>query len=280
VNEPSALFNGAALQADWAFNRGLHYGDGVFRTLLRYDNRWIDWPAQMARLRDDAARISLRAPDAALLLSEAESLCFAQASATLKILLWRVGRGRGYRSESDAAERLLLRYNAPQFPQDYWMQGIRAFLSPVTMAAQPRLAGIKHLNRLEQVFASRDWPEEMQEGILLSASGKLVCGTRSNLFWLAQGKLFTPELSQCGVSGVMRGRIFQLAQRMEIEIKTGSYATQDLLKADEAFITNSLIGLWPLRQFETRIWNAPGALTRRLSLALAHPMLGASESRQ
>jgi 4-amino-4-deoxychorismate lyase len=277
VSEPAALFNGAALQSDWALNRGLHYGDGVFRTLLRYDHRWVDWPTQMSKLRKDAARISLSAPDSALLLEEAELLCWAQASATLKILLWRAGRGRGYRSESDAAERLLLRYDAPQFPPNYWTQGIRAFLSLVTMSAQPRLAGIKHLNRLEQVLASRDWPDDVQEAILLSAAGKLVCGTRSNLFWLARGQLFTPDLSECGVSGVMRGRIVQLAQSMEIEIKTGSYAPQDLLDADEAFVTNSLIGLWPLRQFETRNWNAPGALTCRLSLALAHPMLAASE---
>lgn len=277
MSKPIALFNGAVLQTNLAFNRGLHYGDGVFRTLLRYDSCWIDWPAQMAKLREDAARIGLTAPDPALLLGEAESLCFTQAGATLKILLWRENCGRGYSSESDVAERLLLRYDVAQFPLTYWTQGVRAFLSPVTMATQPRLAGIKHLNRLEQVLASRDWPQEMQEGILLSTPGKLVCGTRSNLFWLARGQLFTPDLSECGVSGVMRGRIFQLAQQMEIEIKTGSYAPQDLLDADEAFVTNSLIGLWPLRQFETRNWNAPGALTRHLSLALAHPILAASE---
>ncbi|MDB5987107.1 MAG: pabC [Nevskia sp.] len=270
-----ALFNGAPLTADWALSRGLHYGDGVFRTVLRHRARWIDWSAQLAKLSDDAARIDLRAPDAATLTAEADALAGDQADAVLKILLWRAGAGRGYRSDASSAERLLLRYPVPQFPAAHWTQGIRAFRSRVTLSAQPRLAGIKHLNRLEQVLASRDWPNDAQEGILLSAAGGPVCGTRSNLFWAKHGRLFTPDLRDSGVAGMMRGRVLALAQQMEIQIETGSYPLQALLDADEAFVTNSLIGLWPLQSFETRVWAVPGATTRRLSAALAHPLIAA-----
>lgn len=270
---PVALFNGAPLDAGWALSRGLHYGDGVFRTALRRHGRWIDWPAQLAKLGDDAARIDLHAPDAATLSAEADELAGTQADAVLKILLWRSGAGRGYRSDQRASERLLLRYPLPPFPAAYWTQGICTFRSAVRLSAQPRLAGIKHLNRLEQVLASRDWPDQAQEGILLSAAGSPVCGTRSNLFWLKAGRLCTPDLRDCGVAGVMRARVLALAAHLEIPIETANYPLQALLDADEAFVTNSLVGLWPLQRFEARSWAAPGPLTRRLSQALAHPLI-------
>jgi len=269
----AALFNGAALNADWALSRGLHYGDGVFRTLLRYRGHWLDWSAQLAKLSADAARIDLRAPDAASLSAEADALAGEQSACVLKILLWRAGSGRGYRSEEQAAERLLLRYALPDYAAACWESGVRAFLCEFKLAQQPRLAGIKHLNRLEQVLASRDWPQDAQEGILLSAAGDLVGGTRSNLFWFKDGRMLTPDLRDCGVAGVMRARVLALAAQMQLPLETGRYPLQALLDADEAFVCNSLIGLWPLHALHGHNWRAPGVLTQRIAAALAHPCI-------
>ncbi len=269
----AALFNGALPESLWTQARGLHYGDGVFRTLLRSAGNWIDWDAQMAKLAGDAAVLGLESPSAAILRDEADRLVADVRDGVLKILLWRRGAARGYRGDARDCDRLLLRYPLPVYEPSCWTQGIHAYVCGLRLSSQPQLAGIKHLNRLEQVLASRDWPNSAQEGILVAAAGSPVCGTRSNVFWVRDGRLFTPELRDYGVAGLMRDRVRVLARNMEIPIETGSYPLQDLLNADEAFVTNSLIGVWPLRRLEGRDWHAPGAVTRRLAEALAHPVI-------
>lgn len=270
----SALFNGVADSGAALHSRGLHYGDGVFRTLLRQGSRWIDWDRQYAKLAGDAQALQLDAPPAQLLLAEAGQLAGAEAACVLKIILMRQSAARGYAPHTRECDRLLLRYPVPQYPARHWNEGVRAFRSPVQLAAQPRLAGLKHLNRLEQVLASRDWPAGMDEAILSDAEGHPLCGSRSNLFWIAAGRLHTPSLERCGVAGLMRDKILRSAAQGHIETRLQPADWAGLLAADEVFVCNSLIGVWPLRELEGRTWTAPGSITRRLMRALAHPQPG------
>jgi 4-amino-4-deoxychorismate lyase len=268
----SALLNGLTA-GDWTQSRGLHYGDGVFRTMLIWDAQILDWELHLQRLAADCLALELAMPDASLLRDEAQALADGQARAILKLIVMRkVGR-RGYKIFGAASDRLLMRYPAPKYPEALWTSGVSAFFCELRLAAQPALAGIKHLNRLEQVLASRHWPDGADEGILRNQAGQPICGTRSNLFWASAGKLYTPALNQCGVSGMMRSKIMALASSLKMETIVTLAAEADLNAADEAFFSNSLIGIWPLRQLERHAWTAPGPITAALTAALQQPRL-------
>lgn len=270
-----ALLNGAPAGGDLLLSRGLHYGDGVFRTLLKYDGQLIDFKLQIIKIVRDAAALNLDVA-ADLLRSEAEAVGAAASRGVIKLMLLRAGAGRGYRGDSRQADRLALCYPLPEYPADYWRQGIAAFRSDLKLGSQPLLAGIKHLNRLEQVLGSRDWPEEAAEGILCDEHLMPVCGTRSNLFWVRGGRLHTPALDACGVAGVMRDKVLACAAALGIQADVAGRPWHELSEADEVFVTNSLIGIWPLRSLEQCHWPAPGVLTRKLMTALRHPLINSA----
>lgn len=267
----AALFNGRPADTSLAFSRALHYGDGVFRTVLVHQGQLLDWDRHLHKLAADSHALDLEPPGLALLSTEAQGMAAGKACAVLKVMLMRQPGTRGYRPQTRTCDRLLTIHQAPQYPVSYWETGIQAFRCVFTLAAQPALAGIKHLNRLEQVLASRDWPADVQEGILCDHTGQVICGTRSNLFWVSGGELFTPDLSTCGVSGLMRSKIIELSSTLNIRMNIRRSVWEKLESADEVFVTNSLIGIWPIRALGARRWPAPGPITRRCMDALKHP---------
>ena len=270
MSEPAlVLWNGEPAASVPATSRGLHYGDGVFRTLRQHQGEVIALDRQLAKLGHDAARLGLRVPDEILLRADL-ALAGRLGNASIKLVLSRAGTQRGYRPASDQVDRLLLAYPAAGSSREA-IEGIAAIRSPVTLAAQPLLAGIKHLNRLEQVLASRDWPAGVDEAILGDDRGAPVCATRANLFWVRHGVLHTPALDRCGVAGVTRDRVLADARAIGIECRIGSPPWSQLLAADEAFVTGSLIGIWPLSRLDDHRFPDERPLTRRLQRRLAHP---------
>lgn len=267
-----ALLNGK-VTGELIQSRGLHFGDGVFRTLLIWRGQPVDWDLHMQKLSQDCTALQLKMPDIRLLRAEADQLTHQSDRAVLKIILCRRYEGRGYASETEEVDRLLLLQLAPLFPLAHWTEGIQLFVCGISLSPQPALAGIKHLNRLEQVLASRHWPKDMDEGILCDKEGCPVSGTRTNLFWIKNGTLHTPLLHSCGVSGVMRKKIMLLSYSNKIMVTEVTAPMDHLHQADEVFVTNSLLGIWPVRQLENRTWHAPGPITQRLQIALNHPRL-------
>ncbi len=136
------------------------------------------------------------------------------------------------------------------------------------LGCNPGLAGVKHLNRLEQVLARAEWDDpSIVEGLMRDADGHVVEGTMSNLFAVLDGVLLTPELSLCGVRGIMREIVLETAARCGLAPVERKIPTEALLRADEVFLTNSLIGVWPVRRFESEEFPV-GDVTRRLMGAL------------
>lgn len=266
----AAWLNGAPAP-DLAFHRGLHYGDGVFRTCLIYNSEVIDLTMQLDKLQDDAGRLDLRMPEG--IGREASALATGQAAGVMKMLLMRADRGRAYRPASGEADRLLVRYDAPRFPEASWQRGVALAKGTLRLSSQPALAGIKHLNRLEQVLASREWPDGFDEIILADEQDRPIGGTRTNLFWVRNRCLYTPALDRCGVAGMMRSKVLGLAQAAGMASEAVDASWQDLDAADEVFVTNSLVGIWPVARLGAREWRAPGAVTTELMRKLAHPRL-------
>jgi 4-amino-4-deoxychorismate lyase len=110
------------------------------------------------------------------------------------------------------------------------------------------MAGIKHLNRLQQVLASREWDDpEIAEGLMLDSQENLIEGIKSNLFLIKGERLLTPDLQRCGVTGVMRGLVMDSAAEKGIEVNVTNLGLTDLWDAEGLFLSNSLIGIWPVR---------------------------------
>ena len=117
----------------------------------------------------------------------------------------------------------------------------------------PSTAGIKHLNRLEQVLARNEWQDDsIFEGLMLDVQDKVVEGTMSNLFIEQGGSLLTPDLSQSGVAGVVRGLVLELATEVGEPVSESRLTANDLLHADACYITSSLLGVRRVGSLEQR----------------------------
>lgn len=256
-----------------ALSRGLHYGDGVFRTCLIYFGQVIDIKEQIEKLHSDARRLGIDGGSVAELRREALAAARGRSRAVLKLLLLRAGSERGYRTTAAVADRLVCVFPAPVYAAASWQAGITLYRTAFRLAPQPRLAGIKHLNRLEQVVASANWRAGADEGLVEDEQGRPLSGTRSNLFWVAGGVIRTPALDRCGVAGRMRERVIEAARDLGHRCRVAPGSWRDLQRAEEVFVTNSLVGVWPVRALGAKRWRAPGPLTRRLMDHLDHPRL-------
>jgi 4-amino-4-deoxychorismate lyase len=156
--------------------------------------------------------------------------------------------------------------------------GIRARIARLRYGENEVLAGMKHLNRLEQVLARSEVPaEDAAELLVFSSSGNLVSGTMSNVFLVRQGRLLTPRLDRCGVAGVMRRVVVREAAADGVTVEEAVLAADDVASAEEIFVTNARIGIWPVRTLDSREIGV-GALTRRLQARLAPLLEGPADA--
>lgn len=245
-------------------DRGLLYGDGVFRTLRAVHGKALHWPLHYRKLRHDCAALGIACPDFELLSAELEALLKQQADATVKLIVTRGQGMRGYMPAAGADPTRIWDVSPPpSYPSAYAISGVKIRLCNLRLSSQPRLAGIKHLNRLENVLAAAESSDpEVAEGLLLDVDGRVIEGTRSNLFIGVQGGLATPDLSRCGVAGVQRERVLDWAQQHGMAAEVRDIALEELLQADEVFLTNSIIGIWPVRELVRHVWSHFSLATR------------------
>ncbi|MBT4812803.1 MAG: aminodeoxychorismate lyase [Gammaproteobacteria bacterium] len=265
------LINGVETDQITAIDRGLQYGDGLFETIAVVDGEPEFWQQHLQRLQQGGERLALSIPDAVLLQQESEQL-IAAADANihrwvLKITVTRGSGGRGYRySEAQTPTRILSLSPWPYSEQqqsEAVTQGVMLHICNTRLGENPTLAGIKHLNRLEQVLARNEWSDPaIAEGVVMNPQGEMVEGTMSNLFFVQNGELVTPELKQSGVVGVMRQQIIQQLQQQGVTVAIRPIPLQQLILTEEAFCCNSLMGVWPIRKIGGISFYAPGPITK------------------
>lgn len=238
-------------------DRGLLYGDGVFRTLRATQGKAQHWLLHYQKLQHDCTALGIACPDVALLSAELNDLLAQHPDGVVKLIVTRGEGTRGYAPSIQAAPTHIWDISPiPDYPADWATHGIKARLCQMRLSHQPRLAGIKHLNRLENVLAAAEWNDaDIAEGVLLDATGNVIEGTRSNLFMVWDGTLLTPDLSRCGVAGVQRERVMEWAATHNVPCRVEQFGLDELLAADEVFLVNSVIGLWPVRELQSRIWS-------------------------
>ena len=259
------LVNGAVSDSIPVNDRGLAYGDGVFRTLRAHGGRPLSWAYQYPKLEHDCSALGIPCPPAALLRADIARVAEGEPECAVKIVVTRGPGQRGYAPpRGSQPSRIVMSAPIPVYPNDYAISGIKATLCSLRLGFQPRLAGIKHLNRLENVLARREWRDSsVAEGLLLDAEDNVVGGTMTNLFISTNEALATPDLAQCGVAGATRDRVLACAAARHIPCRVSSLPLAEVIRADEVFLVNSLIGVWQIRELADRTW-APGTMTQRI----------------
>ncbi|OYY73752.1 MAG: aminodeoxychorismate lyase [Gammaproteobacteria bacterium 28-57-27] len=251
-------------------DRGLHYGDGLFETMAVMAGQVRLLPRHLHRLAHGAARLAIPLPDLSALEAALQEAAQALGEGVLKLIVTRGSGGRGYAPPEDAEPMLILLRYPQKLPRpDDAQAGIVLRLCTLRLARQPVLAGMKHLNRLEYVLARAEWREpEIAEGLLLDTQDELIEAVTSNIFLVQAGRLRTPCLDQCGVAGVMRAEVLACAERLGLEVEEGRLHLDDVLAADEVFLTNSLHVMRPVRALHGyREW-VGGTLVPRLQQTL------------
>ena len=259
----SFLVNGRPGESVPAGDRGLAFGDGVFRTLRVRGARPLNWERHLRRLAHDCAALGIVAPDEAVLRGEIGRV--APGDAIAKVIVTRGISERGYSVPVDPVPtRIVAAYSPAAYPAELAREGVRVRRCALVLSEQPRLAGVKTLCRLENVLARAEWSDPLiREGLLCDAAGRLIEGTMSNVFLVSHGIVVTPGLTRCGVAGAQRERVLDIARALGCACEVRDVAFEELARADEVFLTNSLIGLWPVAALEGTSWH-PGPLTRRL----------------
>lgn len=252
---------GTVIAAD---DRGLAYGESLFETMRAHRGRLPWWQAHMTRLQRGAERLAMPLPDIARMHAEAIAL-LAGGDGVLKLQLTRGGGARGYAPNPEA----------PPF----WMLSLHPLPAPTasldliwcetTLAAQPRLAGLKHGNRLEQVLAAAELRAAgADEGLMRDAGGNVIAATSANLFALIDGQWRTPALEACGVAGVTRAWLLP-----QTEVLVTTLKPVGIEAAEAVFLCNAVRGILPVRRLGARAWPQlhPRVRALQTTLARAHP---------
>lgn len=259
------LLNGERRHCVDVSDRGFQYGDGLFETIEVFNANPLFLQHHLQRLVEGCQRLLIPAPDLALLQAEVAQLCAGVERAVLKLIVTRGSGGRGYRQPDPIVPtRLLSLHPFPEYPCHFQTDGVVARFCQQRLAVNPSLAGIKHMNRLEQILARAEWGnDDVQEGLMSDYDDHVIEGTMSNLFFVKDGVLHTPALNNCGIAGIVRKMVIHFGLRNNIVVLEQQIDKLSVLAADEIFITNSVIGIWPIKQLEKQCFEV-GRITRMM----------------
>ena len=246
------LINGEALSEITTLDRGLNYGDGLFETIAVVNRKLLCWDEHAKRLEIGCNKLNIAPVDKKVLEKEALSLVDTDKKMIIKIIITRGTGNRGYKIPENIKPTRIISVSpwakhANKLPRS----GITLRVCEYRYAKNSRLAGIKHLNRLEQVIARSEWNDnEIAEGIVMDTDNFIIEGTMSNLFCLSKKKLYTPDLTYSGIDGVVRSKIIALAEDLNLDIEVKNITLDSLLSMEEIFMCNSIIGIWPVKEID------------------------------
>ncbi|RDH86109.1 MAG: aminodeoxychorismate lyase [endosymbiont of Galathealinum brachiosum] len=244
----NVLINGFEETSIDVRDRGFQYGDGLFETISYTNKKLQFWDEHMQRLRNSCNRLSLACVDESLWLEDIDKLELDDNS-VVKLMISRGVSGRGYiYAEGDSVTRVTASFAMPDYPEEH-RQGITTTICKTPISINAALAGMKHLNRLDNVLARNEWNDsDITEGFMFDSHDHVIEGTMSNVFCVMGDELYTPLLERCGVEGVMRQQVINIAAELKIPVNIVDISKQNFLQMDAVFVTNSLIGIWPVKK--------------------------------
>jgi len=266
------LINGAADNRIEITDRSLHYGDGVFETIAHRNGQFEFLDSHLTRLLSGCKKLKINFQQLDELCVELKTISEALAhDAVVKVIISRGQGGRGYLANKDILPtRIISTHPYPNYPQSHQQQGVAIRFCQHRLSENKLLAGLKHLNRLDQVLARNEWDDHVfAEGLMLDQSGCVIEGTMTNIFIVKNGGLITPLLDKSGVEGVMKAEIIKLATQYNMNVEMAELKKTDLERADEIFVCNSVNGIWPVIHIDS-IDNdySVGLITKQLQYGL------------
>ena len=243
---PIVLINGAKQSKISIFNRNSQFGDGLFETCLVENKKILFWINHFDRLNRGCKQLKITKVDESVWLSDVKkalSLCNYDRC-VVKLILSRGESQRGYGFKDDIKPVRAVIISELQkatlnnsFSLEYCQSGYDS---------NPKFAGIKHCNRLEQVLARAGLKSD--EGIMLDENCNVISVTQGNIYAIHGNTLITPKLDKCGVEGTRRAVILDLAKLQGIKVRVEALSVEKLGQADEVFISNSIIGIQSISQ--------------------------------
>ena len=270
-----SLINGVASDFLNVNDRSIHYGDGVFETILCHQQHLFYWQEHYQRLSTSAKKLKLHCPAEEVFLTDIRKLLDEETSNkdgrnkddnyfSIKVILTRGEGERGYLfSDKAVSNRIVLVATLDANYSSLLSNKLFAgdlFLCKQQVSINKQLAGLKHLNRLENVMARNEWGSHSKQtniidGLMLNANQHVIEGCMSNLFAVKNNELLTPDLSLSGVDGIMRQAIIDLADKLDLKLTITNLGKDEILAMDELFISNSLIGIKSVSCFEKTTYN-------------------------
>ncbi len=278
---PITAVNGVIDAQISPLDRGFNYGDGVFETCKLTGAKIPLWDLHKERLLNGCKKLSIPVEPDLIDAQLANMIAVINEedrhNAVVKITVTRGSGGRGYRTPDAVTPTIVMSiFPAPIYPLENFSDGVVAKVCDLRLSCSSSLAGLKHLNRLEQVLARSEWQDEsIAEGLLFDTQHHLIEAVFSNIFLISNGQLLTPDLSQAGVAGVMRRFIIEtLAPQAGLIVDIKALNQTDLFNADAVFLCNSLYGIWHVKKIladQIHVFK-PHAVTLGLQSALCEAL--------
>ncbi|EDP99002.1 aminodeoxychorismate lyase [Shewanella benthica] len=226
-------------------DRGLAYGDGLFATMRIVQGQIAFLSAHLDRLTQGTKRLGFSWSPSQALVTHVKHQAKIQVTGCLKLLLSRGTGGRGYGAPATCEITEVISLHAIPTHYASWQKtGISLTCSPIKLSQQPRLAGIKHLNRLEQVLIkSESLPAGYQDWLVLDGLDNIVESSMANLFFVSGKHIVTPSISRSGVAGVMREQVIYALLEAGYDVEARPIAYSHLCHYQHVFMTNSLVGI-------------------------------------
>ena len=267
--------NGARQETISAFDRGLAYGDGLFATMRCTKEGVLFVDTHMARLTQSAKRlgiqwqpsIELKQLIASIVQQEHKSF---NGDFCLKLLLSRGVGGRGYQPPEKAAiTEVISLHPIPSHYRQWQSTGIALQTSTMRLALQTRLAGMKHLNRLEQVLIkAQRLGEGFDDWLVLDTQGTIIESSMANLFLIKNRQVVTPSLHLSGVAGVMREQLIYWFIDAGFNVDIRPVAQIELCEFEHALLSNSLFGVVGVNRIDQLVFS-PSELTQKIIRTLS-----------
>ena len=243
------FLNGKPVSEIPSIHRGLSYGDGLFETMRLEQGSVVLWTYHLARLERGLERLYIFED---IQVIEKEFLNFLNSlnqsgigSGVIKLRVIRGGETRGYAPEEGVENWRIFEVFEGKVP---WGQAEEAIISRHKLPHHPELAGIKHLNRLDQVLAAQEITKDSATtALLLNADGNLVCALDSNIYIEESGQLITPPVNASGVAGVFRSYMMnKLCLDLNMSLIEREISVQQLMTANALWLSNAVKGLRPV----------------------------------
>jgi branched-chain amino acid aminotransferase len=256
-------------------DRGVLFGDGLFETIRAYDGNPFRLDHHLERLRDGCRQLRISGLPGDRNITDAiyelYRLNVGEGDAYIRVTLTG-GPYDGSRTlQRPAAPNILIVVTPYEgYPQRYYEEGMRMIVSGIRRNDGSPLSRIKSNNYMDTIIAKQEAMDRgADDAVMLNSKGYLAEGTTSNIFLVIERGVATPDID-CGLlPGITRGAVFELCARLELPCKAGHFTLDDLLEADEAFLSVSTGEIVPIAQVEdTAIGvECPGPITTRLSQA-------------